>query len=147
MCHITYVQWYYKFMYHDMHCCASTGWTWSITFNFISRIRFLLFPGLLLNKTTAKMCFLELLVIVLTVTFLMSSLAWLWPLPTSKHSHRWCKGMVQSRQSGQRQSVCFYLTQISCTSRLCTFKHLWLSTWNSYKKTFGRVVQRFQSIS
>lgn len=62
-------------------------WMQSITFNFKSRIRFILLSELLLNKTTDKMCFLELHVIVLSVKFLSSSHG----LPASKLSCRRCK--------------------------------------------------------
>lgn len=64
-----------------------------MTFNFKSRIRFMKFSELLLNKKTANVCFLELCVIVLHVNFLFP---WLWPL-LAKHSCRKCK--IDSRQA------------------------------------------------
>lgn len=129
-----------------MHRGVSTWWTWSITFNFKSRIRFMLFPGLLLNKTTAKMCFLELHVIVLTVKFFISCLTWLCPLPTSKHSSRRCKAWfrVGSLDKGKlsfiwhRSPVPGHFVPSNAYDCPCEI---------AMKTSFGWAVHSFQSIS
>lgn len=121
-------------MYQNMHCGVSTWWTWSITFNFKSRIRFMLFPGLLLNKTTAKRCSSELHVIVLAVKFLTYSLEWLWPLPTSKHSCKRCKAWFRV-DSLDKCDLSAFIWHRSPAPADFTFKHWWLSMWNSYENT------------
>lgn len=72
-----------------------------VTFNFKSRIRFMMFSELLLIKNAANVCFLELCVIVLPVNFFIPWHGFgLWWSSTLAGDARWTQG----RQSWQNQS-------------------------------------------